>query len=45
MSELQRHEMREEIYMNMDIDGSGFISYHEMKVFMTRKYIEIHKGN
>jgi EF hand len=25
----------------MDRDGSGFISLHEMKVFLTKKFVEL----
>jgi hypothetical protein len=27
----------------MDRDGSGFISVHEMKVFLTKKFVELNK--
>ena len=43
MNELEKSEAKEELYRKMDLDGSGFISFHEMKVFLTRKYIEIHQ--
>ena len=27
----------------IDRDGSGFISVHEMKVFLTKKFVELNK--
>jgi hypothetical protein len=27
----------------MDRDGGGFISVHEMKVFLTKKFVELNK--
>jgi Ca2+-binding EF-hand superfamily protein len=30
--------MEEELFDEMDMDGSGSIDFHELKVFLTKKY-------
>lgn len=34
---------KESMIDEMDRDGSGFISIHEMKVFLTKKFVELNK--
>jgi hypothetical protein len=36
-----RETYRETMLNEMDRDGSGFISVHEMKVFLTKKFVEL----
>jgi len=31
------------MFTEMDVDGRGFISVHEMKVFLTKKFVELNK--
>jgi len=31
------------MFDEMDRDGSGFISVHEMKVFLTKKFVDLNK--
>lgn len=38
LSENERIKMEEELFDEMDMDGSGTIDFHEMKVFLTKKY-------
>ena len=43
MTEIDKKNMMEEIFKEMDMDGSGFVSYHELKVYLTRKLIQQNK--
>ena len=36
-----RETYKESMIDEMDRDGSGFISLHEMKVFLTKKFVEL----
>jgi hypothetical protein len=38
-----REAYKELMLDEMDRDGSGFISVHEMKVFLTKKFVELNK--
>jgi hypothetical protein len=38
-----REAYKESMLDEMDRDGSGFISVHEMKVFLTKKFVELNK--
>ena len=40
----QREEEKMNIFDEMDSDKSGYVSYHEVKVYLTRKMIAIHKA-
>lgn len=35
--------MKEQILAEMNVNLTGFVTYHEMKSYMTRKYVEINK--
>ena len=37
----QKEEEKMRIFDEMDMDKSGFVSFHEVKVYLTRKMIEI----
>jgi len=34
----ERTQMEEKLFVEMDQDQSGTIDFHELKVFLTRKY-------
>jgi hypothetical protein len=38
-----RDAYKESMFTEMDVDGRGFISVHEMKVFLTKKFVELNK--
>lgn len=43
MTEIDKKNTKEEIFTEMDLDQSGFVSYHELKVYLTRKLIAQNK--
>ena len=45
MTTIDKKNMMDEIFQEMDLDGSGFVSYHELKVYLTRKLIMQNKAS
>lgn len=43
LSDISKKEMREVVFNEMDLDGSGYVSYHELKVYLTRKLTQQNK--
>jgi len=37
LTEIDKKNLMDEIFNEMDLDGSGYVSYHELKVYLTRK--------
>lgn len=45
MTTIDKKNQMDEIFQEMDLDGSGFVSYHELKVYLTRKLIMQNKAS
>lgn len=37
LTEIDKKNLMNETFNEMDLDGSGYVSYHELKVYLTRK--------
>lgn len=37
LTDIDKKNLMDEIFNEMDLDGSGYVSYHELKVYLTRK--------
>lgn len=40
-----RESYKEAMYDEMDLDGSGFITVHELKVFLTKKFVQLNEDS
>ena len=38
-----REKYKESMFDQMDADGTGFIQLHQIKVFLTKKFVELNK--
>ena len=44
LSDDEKFQLKSALFDDMDGDKSGFISFHELKVYLTRRMIEYHEG-